>query len=387
MSKPPVEVPGYLLVINNQSYMLDFFGIAKELLSKRFQYFEVTQDYRTDASTKKVYRSDRGNLEKYATGAGTKYFRFSLSRRGDPSCAGFEEEIKEYPSLKLPFLREAGLPRELCIAAEKIDSPQSFYELTIDAVKKYDSGEYISYRYTIVNRQTGELHAAVSFPWFLGRDSFTCPNGVEVQAIRDNVLKAVQNPVLPSPKEIVTDDDPPDFPFVEELNVRPIEEKTINIQMKEADLLSALHPIAEEGEVSLSPKYGSDSRGGADRYGDYLKIIQGGISKQMLIRVRGRKFSDFRHASVEGGNIAFIAITRSIDPEWWLLLYSYEGRPLKAFRLLLPPLTPPDKFRLIVRDLLLTNEKLSFTLLAWADYGYKTLIKENRLEALLSKNR
>lgn len=122
-------------------------------------------------------------------------------------------------------------------------------------------------------------------------------------------------------------------------------------------------------------------------YGNYLIIMRDGITRQVLIHVRGKKFSDFRHASIQGGKITFIAITRSLDPEWWLLQYSFEGRPLKAYRFLLPQLTPLDKFRFIARDLLLTDEKLSFTLLAWVDDGFKTLVKDNRLEASLLRDR
>lgn len=387
VSKGPIEALGYLLTINNSALLFQYPDIAKELLSKRFQYLEINQEYRTDTSTKEVYRHDRGKVEKHATGTGTKFIRFFLFRRGDPSCAGFEEEIKEHPSLKQPFLREAGLPRDLCIAAERIDSPQSTYELNVDMTQKYDSGVYVSYHYKITNRQTGELHAEVTFPWFSGRNSFTCPNGAEVKAISDDVLKAVPNPALPPPNRVVYDDDPPDFPLVEELSAKLVEESAINIRMKEADFQSALRPIAEEGEVSLSPRYGPKPVGDTGFQGSYLIISRDGITRQVLVRVRGRKFSDFRQAGIQGGNITFVAIARSMDPEWWLFQYSLEGRPLKAYRLLLPQLTPPDKFRLIVRDLLLTNEKLSFTLLAWVDDGFKTLVKDNRLEASLLGDR
>ena len=387
VSKGPIEAPGYLLMINNRASLFEFFDIAKELLSKRFQYLEVSQEYWTDTSTKKVYHYDRGNIEKYATGTGTKYLRFFLSSRGDPSCAGYEKDIKEYPSLKLPFLREAGLPRDLCIAAERIDSPQSTYELNVDMVQKYDSGEYVSYHYTITNRQTGELHAEVMFPWFSGRDSFTCPNGAEVKAIRDDVLKAVPNAALPPPNRVVTDDDPPDFYFVKELSVKLIAEKAIDVRIKDSDLPSALGPVAEEGEVSFSPRYIAGSAGGMSLKGHYLKIMRDGVTRKVLVRVSGKHFNDFDSASVQGPNITFLAVTRSMDPEWWVLQYSLEGRPLNAYRLLLPPITRPNNYRRIVRDLLLTNEKLSFTFLDWVDDGFKTLVKDNRLEASLLKDR
>ena len=199
--------------------------------------------------------------------------------------------------------------------SQRIDSPQTTYELNVDMVQKYDSGEYVSYHYKITNRQTGELHAEVTFPWFSGRDSFACPNGAEVKAIRDDVLKAVPNPALPPPNKVVYDDDPPDFPLVEELSVKLIEEKAINVRINETDLLSALHPIAEEGEVSLSPRYSANPVGGTGFYGNYIIIMRDGITRQVLVRVRGRKFSDFRQASVQGENITCIAITRSMDPE------------------------------------------------------------------------
>ena len=117
VSNGPIEEPGYLLTINNRASLFEFFDIAKELLSKRFQYLEVSQEYWTDTSTKKVYHHDRGNIEKYATGTGTKYLRFFLSRRGDPSCAGYEKDIKEHPISQAAIPAETGLPRDLCIAA------------------------------------------------------------------------------------------------------------------------------------------------------------------------------------------------------------------------------------------------------------------------------
>lgn len=381
ISQGPTFTPGYLLT---SDFLFSIYDIGKELLTKRFAYFEINQRYWANPDTKKSQRNDIGNLEKLAVGNGSKYIRFYLAKRGDPACAGFEADIKDYPSQNLTFLREHGLPRNMCIAAERTDLPASRYEMHIETTHKIDRGEYYSWHYVIRDRETGNVHSEVTHVEFYGRDVFRCPNIAEVSRLRDEVLIATPHAALPSPNQVLVDDDPPEFPFIREATVHLLEEKDSSQRITDSDVGLGLRPIAEEGEVSFSPRYHSRGNGVANLDGYHLNIIRDGVLKRILVRVEGGKFITFKKIVVDNGKIIFLAERQlsSTDSERWLLQYSIEGQPLIAYRLIFPPIIRPTKKVFLVGDFLLTNEKLAFSFLAWDDVPGR-VVKEYKFEASL----
>lgn len=356
-TKGPVQVEGYFRSIEvSELFTVD--DIAKDLVTKRFGYVEIDQRWWTDPRNGRTQLHEWEPIKKQAVGNGTRYFRFYLAPKDSPSCAGFTSGLVGNEHQRLPSLRSVGLPKNLCIASEKTDELRSRYEMLVESTKLdfANAAHYWSSRLYIRNRGTGEVQAEVTSvsydPGQLGK-GFRCPNNEQVKRFYDEVLVATPNSLLPQPNRLVIIDEPEPFPIVRETAAVLLAEHESIKKMRESEFYSAIHPIAEGGDIFFIQKYNSGSFG-LSLVGYYIQIIGDGITKKVLIHVGEHWFWDFQKLLVGKTNLTFVAHPRNWTPkklELWLLQYSRAGDPLQAEHVTFPEVALQGEVRWIITDL------------------------------------
>jgi len=127
----PVTTPGYLRTSSAEGFEMS--GVVDALLVRKFSFVEEERKTRVDHRRNTIsYVSDLHNpIKTLATKTGERYYRFYLAALGDPACEGYEKWMAAGHSNRV-WLREKGLPAEVCIAATLTDIPVSPYALDFD---------------------------------------------------------------------------------------------------------------------------------------------------------------------------------------------------------------------------------------------------------------
>ncbi len=357
-----------------QDTAFGFYEIAKELLDKRFTYFETDQSY----------------ISGFAPTGGGKYRRFYLAQGNFPSCAEYYKEIASYPSQKLPFLRSLGLPVDMCIAAENTDELKSPYQKRITRSRSSHTfgGYEWSARLSILGRQTGKLIAEVSTNGYDPGGSghgFTCPNKDQIELF-DKALEPIPDPRLPPRNLLSTLDDPPPFQESIDLRARLLAEKLTDRLLSEAALGSALNPIGLDGSVSFAPRYKDEGGGSFGLSGYYLVVIQASTIKRVLVRAFESLYWNFQKVIVhDDGDIVFFARPMGAafkDKNIAVFRYSRTGEPIAAYRIRLPDVPFGGDITFLVDHISLERGALEITLLdMYRDRRGAKAVKEYRFGA------
>lgn len=352
-TKGAVSAEGYLRTDPN-SGLLSYDSVARELLEKRYAYFEMPQQ-----------NNGSNKLFERAIGKGTRYYRFYLAPIDSPACAGFLEEIKRYPFQKLPFLRALGLPVDLCIASERTDESISRYEMNIDSdyqanLRKAQGREFdwITH-WSIRDKSNGEIVAEISSngynhgPMWAGGHDFTCPNRDQVQLFEKSAIQPIPDPRLPE-KIKWTNVEPTPFPLSFELKAYLLAEKQSERRMSEYDYSSHLNPVADNGNILLHSLY-------------RLQVINPGEGIQANVqKAFGKGWIGFQYLRFEKGEISFFgqAIPSSNhSKEVAVFRYDRNARPLAAYRILLPEISFKGDVTYLVDHLSVSEDGIDLTLL------------------------
>ncbi len=354
-AKESVKAEGYLFSSSEtQAGGMELNSVARELLEKRFTFYEIPQRY----SSSKLFTSAIGN--------GTRYFRFYLAPINSPACAGYLEEIQRYPSQKLPFLRGLGLPVDLCIASERTDESISRYEMRIDSdfQKNLTNAQgnrfYWSTKWSVRDKSNNEIVAEVSSngynpgPGWAGRNGFNCPNRDQVELFEKTAIQPIPDPRLPNPIRWSTVKPTP-FSTTFELQAKVLSEQQSERFMSEYDYLSHLNPVADNGNLLLHDIY-------------RLDVINPGIGIKANVQnaFDGVGWGGFQYLRFEKGEIIFLGIPNGSplhSKEVAVFRYDRNANPLVAYRIRLPSITFKGDVRFLVENLSIGENAIELTLL------------------------
>lgn len=350
-----------------------FYEIARELLEKRYTFFEIDQDTWKDPRSGRVYPHAWGNtMFSHAIGSGTKYYRFSLTEQGASTCAAFNEEIQHYPSQKLPALRSWGLPTNLCIAAEKTNDLQSRYQKLVERTRTpHALGSYDwSAHYSIHDRETETTVVEVTTNGYdPGRKGhgFTCPNKDQI-ALFQKTLHGISDPRLLEPNVPIVIDEPAPFPASKELDAKLLLEEKSTEHLTEYTFLEFLHPIALDGRIFFSPRYRS-SASGTSLTGYYLEIIGAGTTNRIFVKAFDSRYSDFQALQVlNNGDIIFLGypiLSPIKERIVTVFRYSSDGTPLNSYKVILPALEIPGDVRPLIDNLKINTDVIELSIKAY----------------------